>query len=295
MRKTCDIPFSKDSSGLFLPWISMLMVFIASLTIAGGLTAYRGLSDWNTDVSGAMTVQIPTTDAKGNPIGDLIDDQIEKTLTILRTSPGIMGARLLDNEQMNRLMTPWIGENADIAGLPLPKVIDVSIDPENPPIFNQLSQELVEQVPSAILDTHRIWLDNLIAMANGFMKLTVFILALLILTTAFTVIYSSRTGLGVHKKVIRLIHMMGANDLYIAWQYASRVFKLTFFGGIFGLLLSMPIIFGVGYFFQTLGSNFAISMHPIDIGILFSMPVFFAVLSFVTTLQTVLKSLKRML
>ena len=88
---------------------------------------------------------------------------------------------------------------------------------------------------------------------------------------------------------------MGANDLYIGWQYASRVFKLTFFGGIFGLLLSMPIIFGVGYFFQTLGSNFAISMHPIDIGILFSMPVFFAVLSFVTTLQTVLKSLKRML
>lgn len=295
MRRTCDIPFSKDSSGLFLPWISMLMIFIASLTIAGGLTAYRGLSNWNNDVSGAMTVQIPTTDDKGNPIGDLVNEQIEKALTVLRTSPGVMGAKVLDAEQMNRLMMPWVGENADIAGLPLPKVIDVTIDPQNPPILNQLSQELTDQVPSAVLDTHRIWLDNLIAMANGFMKLTVFILALLILTTAFTVIYSSRTGLGVHKKVIRLIHMMGANDLYIAWQYAYRVFKLTLLGGLFGLLLSMPIIFGVGYFFQTLGGHFDISMHPVDIGILVSLPILFAVLAFMTTLQTVLKSLKRML
>lgn len=295
MRKTCDIPFSKDSAGLFLPWISMLMIFIASLTLAGGLTAYRGLSAWNADVSGAMTVQIPTTDDKGNSIGDLVNEQIEKALTVLRTSPGVMGARVLDDEQMFRLMTPWIGQNADITSLPLPKVIDVAVDPRNPPILDQLSQELAEQVPSAVLDTHRIWLDNLIAMANGFMKLTVFILGLLILTTAFTVIYSSRTSLGVHKKVIRLIHLMGANDLYIAWQYAYRVFKLTFLGGLFGLLLSMPIIFGVGYFFQTLGAHFDISMHPVDIGILVSLPVFFAVLSFVTTLQTVLKSLKRML
>ncbi|MBR4927774.1 MAG: hypothetical protein IKY98_05555 [Alphaproteobacteria bacterium] len=295
MRKTCDIPFSKDSAGLFLPWISMLMIFIASLTLAGGLTAYRGLSAWNADVSGAMTVQIPTTDDKGNSIGDLVNEQIEKALTVLRTSPGVMGARVLDDEQMFRLMTPWIGQNADIASLPLPKVIDVAVDPRNPPILDQLSQELAEQVPSAVLDTHRIWLDNLIAMANGFMKLTVFILGLLILTTAFTVIYSSRTSLGVHKKVIRLIHLMGANDLYIAWQYAYRVFKLTFLGGLFGLLLSMPIIFGVGYFFQTLGAHFDISMHPVDIVILVSLPVFFAVLSFMTTLQTVLKSLKRML
>ena len=295
MRKTCDIPFSKDSAGLFLPWISMLMIFIASLTLAGGLTAYRGLSAWNADVSGAMTVQIPTTDDKGNSIGDLVNEQIEKALTVLRTSPGVMGARVLDDEQMFRLMTPWIGQNADIASLPLPKVIDVAVDPRNPPILDQLSQELAEQVPSAVLDTHRIWLDNLIAMANGFMKLTVFILGLLILTTAFTVIYSSRTSLGVHKKVIRLIHLMGANDLYIAWQYAYRVFKLTFLGGLFGLLLSMPIIFGVGYFFQTLGAHFDISMHPVDIVILVSLPVFFAVLSFMTTIQTVLKSLKRML
>ena len=295
MRKTCDIPFSKDSAGLFLPWISMLMIFIASLTLAGGLTAYRGLSAWNADVSGAMTVQIPTTDDKGNSIGDLVNEQIEKALTVLRTSPGVMGARVLDDEQMFRLMTPWIGQNADIASLPLPKVIDVAVDPRNPPILDQLSQELAEQVPSAVLDTHRIWLDNLIAMANGFMKLTVFILGLLILTTAFTVIYSSRTSLGVHKKVIRLIHLMGANDLYIAWQYAYRVFKLTFLGGLFGLLLSMPIIFGVGYFFQTLGAHFDISMHPVDIVILVSLPVFFAVLSFMTTIQTVLKSLKIML
>lgn len=296
MIRKSDIPFAEDSSRLFLPWISMLMVFMAVLTVAGGMAAYISLSDWNKSVAGSMTVQIPVVDTKGIAREDLSKD-IENALTVLRSSPGILGATVLSDEQMNTLMTPWIGQQTNIADLPLPKLIDVTIDTDNPPRLDQLNTDLIDQVPMALLDSHRIWLANLIKMAAGMMKLTGFILLLLICTTAFTVVYSTRTSLSVHKPVISLVHMMGANDFYIAIQYANRSFKLSLIGGFLGLLLALPVILGVSYFFQSIAADFMADggFSANQWLILAIMPFLFSLLSFVTTLYTVTASLKKAL
>ena len=89
--------------------------------------------------------------------------------------------------------------------------------------------------------------------------------------------------------------MMGANDWYIAWQYAVRILKLTLIGGIGGLVLSLPVILGVGYFFETLTGDFNCSPDNLVITLLTLTPFAFALLAFITTLKTVLTSLKRML
>lgn len=293
MSKRTKIPFSHDASGLFLPWISMLMTFIAILTISGGLTAYRALSYWTQNVSASMTVQIPIVDEQGKSRTEQLEQDIETTLTILRTSPGIIGAKVLEDSQMAHLMEPWVNSDIDLATLPLPKIIDVTLDTQNPPSFSQIKDDLAAQVPIAILDAHQVWLDNLITMADSFMKLTLFILVLLLATTAFTVSYSAKTSLWVHKKVINLVHMMGANDWTIASQYAGRIFKLTITGCFFGCLLAFPILLGVSHFFKSLTHDFNCALTQQDMIALCLTPFIFAVLAFFTTLYTVLKALKR--
>lgn len=296
MPRKSDIPFAEDSSRLFLPWMNMLMVFLAVLTVAGGMAAYMSLADWNRSVSGSMTVQIPVVDTKG-ALRDTVDKDIENALMILRSSPGILGATPLTDEQMNTLMTPWIGEQTNIGDLPLPKLIDVTIDTNNPPRLDQLAADLTDQVPTAVLDSHRIWLANLIKLAGGMMKLTGFILLLLIGTTAFTVMYSTKTSLSVHKSVISLVHMMGANDFYIAIQYANRSFRLSLIGGFLGLLMALPVILGVSYFFQSIAADFMADggFSANQWLVLCVLPFAFALLSFVTTLHTVNASLKKVL
>ncbi|MGN1063394.1 MAG: cell division protein FtsX [Alphaproteobacteria bacterium] len=295
MKRQADIPFAQDSARLFLPWISMLMVFIAVLILAGGMVAVSTLNTWSTNVSGSMTVQIPVTDDKGLPRDEVLSDDIELVLTVLRTSPGVMGAKVLDQEQMAALMAPWIGDKTDIEGLPLPKVIDVSIDTQNPPDIDKLTEDLSEQVPMAQLDSHRMWLGGLIDLANGCIKVTGFILLLLFLTTAFTVIYAAKTSLSVHKNVISLVHMMGANDSYIAWQYATRTFRLTFLGGAMGLVLALPVLFGITYFIQTLAADFIPHLNRLEWVVLGATPVIFAILAFAVAWQTVMQTLKRTL
>ena len=289
--------FNTDSNRLFLPWMSMLMGFIAVLMLAAGMTAYDAITNWQRVVSGSLTVQIPTYTETGDPRGSIVDKEIETTLTILRSSTGVKGATVLSDSQMTELMVPWLGDGAAVSELPLPKLIDVMVDSDHYPDMAQLKMDLAAQVPVAVLDSHRLRLEPLLRLSGGGIKLIGFILILLALTASFTVIYATRTSLTAHEYIISLIHMMGANDFFITRQYAVRNFNLTFMGGAFGLLLALPIMAGVSFLIHgaTLDFIWDPTLTLKQWLILGSVPVALAVLAFVTTLKTVSDYLKRFL
>lgn len=292
-----NIFFTTDPAKLFLPWMSMLMTFIAVLVLAAGMATYSSVTRWQRTVSGSLTVQIPTYTELGASRGEMVDREIETTLTILRSSEGVLGATVLSDRQMSDLMAPWLGENAVITELPLPKLIDVTVDPNSRLDIAQIKSDLATQVPSAILDSHRIWLTPLLRISSGIIKLIGFILVLLSLTAAFTVIYATRTSLTVHEPVIALVHMMGAGDLYVTQQYASRSFQLTLLGSLFGFFLTLPIMAGVSFFIQGASFDFILK-QSLSLGqwaVLLSVPFLLSVLAFITTFKTVMNYLKRFL
>ena len=289
--------FTTDSNRLFLPWMSMLMGFIAVLILAAGMTAYDSITNWQRVVSGSLTLQIPTYTESGDPRGAVVDKEIETALTILRSSTGVKGATLLSDSQMTELMVPWLGDGAAVSELPLPKLIDVMVDSDHYPDMAQLKTDLAAQVPSAVLDSHRMRLEPLLRLSSGGIKLIGFILILLALTASFSVVYATRTSLTAHEYIISLIHMMGANDLFITRQYAVRNFNLTFMGSAFGLLLALPIMAGVSFLIHGATLDFiwnpALNMNQwIVLG---CVPVAFSLLAFVTTLKAVSDYLKRFL
>lgn len=292
-----DIPFRDDTSRYFLPWMSFLMVFIALLFLLFGFKAQNVLDSWRMGVSGAMTVQIPTFDNDGHDRGDAVQSDIERALTVLRASDGILGAEVISDTRMEALMSPWMGEKTDITLLPVPKLIDVSVDTAHLPDLTLLKGRLAEQVPAAVLDSHRIWLDSLLRAAFVCMQVITGILVLLVLTAAFTVIYSTKSSLSVHTPVIGLIHMIGASDFYIATQYAFRSFKLILIGGLFGLagavLVDLAITSLMHYWLSDI--SWALSMTEWQwVGVIL-FPFLMAGLAFGTTYATVIHYLKRFL
>lgn len=292
-----DIPFREDTAKYFLPWMSFLMVFIAVLALTGGFKIQNVLQTWQTGVSGSMTVQIPAYDEQGKSRADVLETEIEQVLTILRASDGVVGAEVVSDEQMKALMEPWMGGELDVQLLPLPKLIDVTVDPEHLPNLTVVKSELAKQVPAAILDSHRIWLDSLLKIIHVVVELISFVLILLILTATFTVMYSTNASLSVHQPVIALIHMIGAGDFYIAIQYAYRNLKLIFGGGCLGLLAGVGLIFLISYFTRYLFIDFYPNavLDKMQWALIASVPVWVGLLGFVTTYLTVSKYLKRFL
>ena len=295
--KKDNIFFATDSARLFLPWMSMLMSFIAVLILAAGMTSYSAIHNWQRVVSGAMTVQIPTYTEDGKPRGDVVNREVETTLTILRSSAGVLGATVISDAQMADLMAPWLGDKAMVSELPLPKLIDVVVDSDHYPDVAQLKTDLAGQVPSAVLDSHRMRLEPLMRLSGGILKLIGFILILLALTTSFTVIYATRTSMTAHEHIISLTHIMGANDFFVMQKYAIRHFVLTLMGGLFGMLLALPILAGASFFIR--GATLDFVMAPVlNLGqwlALLGVPVALAILAFLTTLKAVSDYLKRFL
>ena len=297
MSKNTRMLFSNDASRFFLPWISLAMVFIAVLVLAAAVISYTSINAWNKSLSGSLTVQIPTYTDVGTPKGEILKTQIETTLTILRSSDGIMGASVLSDEQMNNLMAPWIGDKADLSALPLPKLIDVTIEAGKIPDLNQIQADLKEQVPDARLDSHRIWLKNLIDMGHGMIQLMLLLIVLLLGTLAITVIYATRTSLSVHKPVIALVHMIGAGDGYVALQYAQRSLKLTLSGSLIGFMLTLPVMWVIKTFVTSLSPDFIISFSlTFEQWLILAMvPILVPILAFITAYKTVIAYLRRFL
>ena len=296
MRKKSDFLFNKESSHFFLPWISGLIVFIATLVLAGGIATHNSLKLWQKSVAESLTVQIPTYDAEGLPRGELVYKDIETALMLLRTTPGVLGAIVLNDDQMQELMIPWLGADAAIAQLPLPKLIDVSVDTNHPPLLEQLRADLAAEVPGAVMDSHRIWLADLVKFANALLSLIGFILILLFITVALTVMYSTKASLSIQEYVLSLVHMMGAKDLYITNRYAWYNFKIALYGSLVGLCLAFPVLFGIGWFLKSVsGQIFQSSLTPVQYLVLLLIPIAVAVLSFLTTFKTVWTFLRRFL
>ena len=77
MARPSDIHFSKDSSGFYVCWMSLFMVFITTLVLALALVVHSSLNLWYQDISGSMTVQIPTYDSKGKSREKYLQEDIE--------------------------------------------------------------------------------------------------------------------------------------------------------------------------------------------------------------------------
>ena len=296
MRKKNDFLFTKDATRFYFPWMCWLMVFIGTFICGGGILIYNSLTSWQRGVSESLTVQINTYDEEGRERGELVIQDVEKALSILRTTPGVIGASVLSEAQMNDLMAPWVGADVAVTSLPVPKLIDVAIDADNPPFLEQLKADLSAHVPSATMDSHRIWLSELVKLSNHILKLIIFVLILLATTTGFTVAYTTRSTLKIHEGVIKLVHMMGAKDLFITNKYALLNAQYALMGGMMGTITAIPLLWVIILFFKnTSDTIFQTQFSSIQWGILAGIPITVAILAFIVTFKTVLSYLRRFL
>ncbi len=79
---------------------------------------------------------------------------------------GIADVRAYTKEESAQLVEPWLGNGLALDELPMPRMIVVKLGSGATPDFAALRKTLAAQVPSAILDDHRGWIDRMRTMAG---------------------------------------------------------------------------------------------------------------------------------
>ena len=296
-RRTSDLPFAGDTSGWFLPWMVMLMVFFAGLTTAGTLSLNSMLSRWSRSISGSLTVQVIPIEENGRVNKKKTQQETQEVLDILRKTAGIASANVLTDSQMKDLLRPWLGDTFLLDDLPMPHLIDVQLIPGAEVDLDMLKALLNKNTPNASLDVHKLWLGKLVRLVQTLDLLASALLSLVSATTSVIVIYVTCSSLAVHKPVIELLHQTGAHDGYISKQYAKRTAFLACIGAAAGFLGVLPILFLLSSLAGEIQGGL-LSEARFDAAswiLLCLVPVLAVILSTLTAYWTVQRTLRRML
>lgn len=287
-----DLPLDKDPHSRFLPWLIALMVFLSILAMAGLLALNTVAQRWDRGISGTLTVQIAPVD---DPAKDA--ERLQAVLAILAETPEIARYESLGDARLMQLLEPWLGADAVARDLPLPRLVDVELKPKASLDPQALSRRISSRVPGASVDDHRVWLDRLVRLIQTVQGLATLVLIFIALATVGTVVFTTRTGLAIHREAIEVLHLIGAQDSYVARQFAGRALALGLKGGVIGLVLALPTLLAIGYFAQQMDSNLipAIRLGLTHWAILGALPLVVAIIAMVTARFTVLNTLSRML
>ncbi len=297
IRLRTDLPIRKDAATQFLPWIVAVMVFLATLAMAGAFAVQNIIDRWDRDVSGTLTVQILPAAGTPEESASQTDWRVEKALEVLRQDPAVEVAEAIPVKKLRALMEPWLGSTELAADLPMPRLIDVTLRSRVVFDLEGLSERLTAEVPGASLDDHRLWLNKLIGLASALGNLAYAVLALVAAAAALAVVQATKSGLVLHRPAIEVLHLIGAQDDYIARQFARRAMALGLKGGVLGFILAMPAILGVGYLASDIEGGF---VPEVTLGVfhwifLVFLPVVAGLLAMISTRLTVLRTLARML
>lgn len=232
-----DLPLRQDASGRFLPWIIALMVYLAAMGGVGLIWLSDTLGQWSASLTSALTLQIPA---------DTSQPRIDMALGALRQTKGVVSAQLLQPDETAKLLQPWLGNNVPVASLPLPHLIDIRIDPHATLDYATLRSQLESIIPNAQLDNNRSSLSGVRDFAmrvEGVLTAGLLVVTALIITI---IIFTARIGLAIHRSVIELLHLLGAQDAYIARQFQVHALTLGLRGGVIGAVAAAITVIILG-------------------------------------------------
>ncbi|KQU74162.1 cell division protein FtsX [Aminobacter sp. DSM 101952] len=219
-RKTAPIVPSQNIAGRALVLVIAIMTFLSCLTL-GAVTLVRDTASvWENQISREATIQIKPAD------GLDMDAALETAARIAGEFPGVRSTRIVDRDATARLLEPWLGSGLNIDELPVPRLVIVTIDENNPPDFQAMREAITPKVPTASLDDHRTWVDRLVAMARTTVTIGTGVLILMLAATVLSVVFATRGAMAGNGHIIEVLHFVGAEARFIASEF-RRHFLLT--------------------------------------------------------------------
>ena len=215
-------------SGRALVAVVAIMTFLASLTTGAAVLVSKAAGEWQSDIAREITIQVVPVPGRD------VDASVEKAVSVARASPGVIEVRPYSKEESARLLEPWLGNGLSLNELPVPRLIVIKIAANAAPDLAQLRRQLADQVPGAMLDDHRGWIDRMRAMAGTAVGAGIGVLILMFVATMLSVTFATRGAMATNKSVIEVLHLVGAKNGFIARHFQHHFLILGLQGGAIG-------------------------------------------------------------
>ncbi|MCF8883284.1 cell division protein [Erythrobacter sp. SN021] len=275
-----------------MPWVIAIMVALVVLAAGGGLALGNLADRARGELAGSATVQIVEADPA------LRAQQAQAAAAILAQDSAVASLSVVPQETVAQLLEPWLGTDDPEQTVPLPALIDMRLrDGADAATLDRLRSLLVDQAPSARIDTQAQWLAPVLSALSALGWMALGLIALLAFTGAAAVWLAARNALGANRETIEIVHLLGGNDDQIARIFQRSIFADALVGGVLGLVVGAMAVWLMGAQFAALDSGLVSGggLETSDWLVLALVPVGAVVLAVYTARLTVLASLRKML
>ena len=227
-----ELPLGTDQSGHLLPLIVAVLVYLAGLGAVGLIVLDDTRRASEHALHTTLTVEVPV---------EASNARLETVLALLRQTPGIVSVHLLEPAETARLLEPWLGP-LPLDELPVPRLIDLRIDPTAGTDHAALRRQLASVVPDSRLDDHRRWPEGLRAAVRRMEGILAVSITLALSLIAASAMLAVRAALMGDRSALKLLHVLGAADSDITRGCAVRSLRLGLFGGVVGAVAALVTI-----------------------------------------------------
>jgi len=268
-------------------FVAAILVFLACLAAIGARGAWTASAQWTADLQGAMTLQI-------RPVDDRDAQADAEAAAELATGlDGITGARARTRAQSESLLAPWLGNDLP-SDIPVPILVDIVLDNGAVPPVAALQSALEDAGIVADVDDHARWIDAVARTTRLARLLALGLLALIVGAAAAVIAFAARASLAARRDVADALHLVGAEDSYIAALFERRFFTLGMKAGLAGALfaaaITLLVAFGGGagsaYFLPVL------AIQPIETLALLAAPLIAGLIASLSARLAVAEDLK---
>ena len=287
-----DIPFEQDRHLGLIGAIIALLVMIGVFACGGLLALNQVAEKWKGGLAETVSIDLPPLlSPQQNE-----DSRAIRILTLALNEQGVTDATILNRGRMRELVKPWLGDSIEIERLPLPVIIQLKIDRDNPPDFESFSRRLHQAVPGTKLNSFSEWRESLLGSVNTLMTTGIIILIAVASGIVSMILFLGVTSMMVYRQSIELLHLMGATDHYIAKQFNMLVAKISMIGASIGFGIASLLILIAGH----VGLGEAYRLHEWVIlpfthwAFLLMIPIATFLLALITVHFTVLYQLKKL-
>jgi cell division transport system permease protein len=277
-----DLPLDQTAASRFLLWIVAGIVFLMVVALGMAAIANDALAVFSSRAR-LVTVTLP---AEGN---------VERALELLRKSRGVISASVVPPEEFEALVKPWLEDTELDDDLPLPKLIDVTLDQAAHPDLDALAGELEAQVPGARIGIEAMSRDRAERIALFVRAWSSVLGGVLLVAVLAIVAWTTQMSLKLHDTTIDLLRHMGAADGYVARQFERHALFSSIWGGLLGFALGALVIVGLLHSARRmeLAGSVALDLRPLDWLLLGCIPVVVALLVTLASRITAMWGLSR--
>lgn len=274
-----------------MPWVIAIIIYLTVLAAATGLSLTRSTRGLDADLASRVTVQV----VEANPIRRAKEaERIEQRLAMM---DAVASFRRVSDDEVADLLAPWFGNAGLDKDLPVPILIDVTLDPAVEAGMATLTSSLADTAPSARVEQHAQWLGPLLGLMRALTWLSGLLVLLMAGAATAIVVLSAKAALNTHRATIEVMHLMGATDAQIARLFQRRIGLDALFGSGIGLVAALVTMALLGTRLSAIGSDL---VGSVGLGVmgwlaLFAVPVLTTAVATLAARATLVLALRRLL